>query len=230
VPVSAVLTRKRIDDKVFDRIDRAVVHGSTFAKNDLAMAAGIATLDVIKDGCRIARAAQLGERLQNSLKEIEGGYEFVQAVRGKGLMIGVEFGPPSSLRLKASWHLLETASKGLFCQLVTIPLFRDHKVLTQVAGRASHTIKLLPPLVITDEDCDLIEHAFDDVIAATQSSGAIWSLGKKLVGNALQARGQRLGRRVRLVRAAAASGCTPSRGLTVLESRQSRPSMQPRRL
>ena len=45
VPVGALLTRKSIFDKMFNRMDRAVVHGSTFAKNDLAMAAGIATLD-----------------------------------------------------------------------------------------------------------------------------------------------------------------------------------------
>ena len=50
VPSSAVLMRKPIFDKVFNRMDRAVVHGSTFAKNDLAMAAGIATLDVIEVG------------------------------------------------------------------------------------------------------------------------------------------------------------------------------------
>ena len=43
-----VLTRKSIFDKVFNRMDRAVVHGSTFSKNDLAMAAGIATLEVIE--------------------------------------------------------------------------------------------------------------------------------------------------------------------------------------
>jgi ornithine--oxo-acid transaminase len=62
-------------------------------------------------------------------------------------------------------------------------------VLTQVAGHASHTVKLLPPLVITDEDCDLIERSFDDVIAATHRvPGAIWSLGKTLAGNAMQAR------------------------------------------
>jgi ornithine--oxo-acid transaminase len=190
VPVGAVLTRKRIYDKVFDRMDRAVVHGSTFAKNDLAMAAGIATLEVIKHERLIARAARLGERLRRSFTQLFERYEFVRAVRGKGLMIGIEFGPPSSLKLKASWNLLESASKGLFCQLVTIPLFRDYRVLTQVAGHASHTIKLLPPLVITDEDCDLIEHCFDDVIAATHRvPGAIWSLGKQLVGNAVQARG-----------------------------------------
>jgi ornithine--oxo-acid transaminase len=190
VPVGVVLTRKHIYDKIFDRMDRAVVHGSTFAKNDLAMAAGIATLEVIRHERLIDRAERLGERLQAGFREMLGRYEFMHAVRGKGLMIGIEFGPPKSLTLKASWNLLETANKGLFCQLVTIPLFRDHKVLTQVAGHASHTVKLLPPLVISDEDCGHIERAFDDVIAATHRvPGAIWSLGKTLVGNALQARG-----------------------------------------
>ena len=88
-------------------------------------------------------------------------YELLKEVRGKGLMIGVEFGAPNSLKLKASWNVLETASKGLFCQLITIPLFKDHKILTQVAGHGSHTIKLLPPLIINDEDCNWIERSFD---------------------------------------------------------------------
>jgi acetylornithine/succinyldiaminopimelate/putrescine aminotransferase len=71
------------------------------------------------------------------------GYELLKEVRGKGLMIGIEFGPPKSLRLKASWNVLETANKGLFCQLITLPLFNDHKILTQVSGHGSHTIKLV---------------------------------------------------------------------------------------
>ena len=102
-------------------------------------------------------------------------------------MIGVEFGLPKSLKLKASWNIVETASSGLFCQLIAIPLFKDHKILTQVAGHASHTIKLLPPLVITEEDCSWIEKSFDDVIAASHKvPGAIWSLGKTLVDNAVR--------------------------------------------
>ena len=48
MPVGAVLTRKAIFEKMFNRMDRAVVHGSTFGKNDLAMAAGLATLEVIE--------------------------------------------------------------------------------------------------------------------------------------------------------------------------------------
>jgi ornithine--oxo-acid transaminase len=103
-------------------------------------------------------------------------------------MIGIEFGPPRSARLRASWNLLETASSGLFCQLIVIPLFNDHKLLTQVAGHGNHTIKLLPTLTISDEDCHLIERSFDNVIAnAHRTTGAIWKFGKTLIGNAVRA-------------------------------------------
>src|SRR5262249_20574199 len=49
VPVGAVATKRWIFDRVFDRMDRAVVHGSTFSKTDIAMAAGLATLTVIEE-------------------------------------------------------------------------------------------------------------------------------------------------------------------------------------
>jgi ornithine--oxo-acid transaminase len=186
VPVGAVLMRKWVFNKVFSRMDRAVVHGSTFSKNDLAMAAGIATLEVMKAERVIENAARTGERLLRGLSALSENYELVKDVRGKGLMIGVEFGSPSSLKLKASWNVLETASKGLFCQLITIPLFKQHKILTQVAGHASHTIKLIPPLIIDDEDCDWIVRAFDDVIADSHKAGAVWSLGKTLVEHAMR--------------------------------------------
>src|SRR6201985_3000061 len=187
VPVGAVLTRKGIFDKIFNQMDRAVVHGSTFAKNDLAMAAGIATLDVMESEKLIETAAKRGAELRLALTRMVPGYELMKEVRGKGLMIGVEFGPPKSLRLKASWNVLETANKGLFCQLITVPLFKDHKILTQVSGHGSHTIKLLPSLTITEDDCKWIETAFDSVIASSHKvPGAIWSLGKTLVDNAVR--------------------------------------------
>jgi ornithine--oxo-acid transaminase len=189
VPVGAVLTHKWIFDKVFDRMERAVVHGSTFAKNDLAMAAGLATLEVIEAEGLVQNAERLGNRLLAAFERMAGKHELVKTVRGKGLMIGIEFGVPHSLKLKASWNLLETANSGLFCQLIVIPLLKEHRILTQVAGHGNHTIKLLPPLVITDSDCEWIERSFESVIAdAHRVPGAIWSLGKTLIENATRAR------------------------------------------
>src|SRR5436853_763468 len=189
VPVGAVLMRKRIHDKMFNRMDRAVVHGSTFGKNDLAMAAGIATLEIMEADHVTENAARTGQRLLRGLSALCENYELLKEVRGKGLMIGVEFGSPNSLKLKASWNVLETASKGLFCQLITIPLFKDHKILTQVAGHGSHTVKLIPPLIINDEDCDWTVRPFDDVVADSHRAGAVWSLGKTLVEHAMRASG-----------------------------------------
>jgi len=189
VPVGAVLTHKWVFDKVFNSMVRAVVHGSTFSKNDLAMAAGLATLEVIESERLIEKSAQLGERLLRSFEEMSRRHELIRSVRGKGLMIGIEFGPPRSARLRASWNLLETASSGLFCQLIVIPLFNDHQLLTQVAGHGNHTIKLLPSLTISEDDCEWIEQSFDAVIAgAHRTTGAVWKLGKTLVGNAVRAR------------------------------------------
>jgi ornithine--oxo-acid transaminase len=188
VPVGAVLTHKWVFDKVFNRMARAVVHGSTFSKNDLAMAAGLATLEVIESERLIEKSARVGERLLRSFGEMSRRHELIKSVRGKGLMIGIEFGSPRSSRLRASWNVIETASNGLFAQLIVIPLFSDHKVLTQVAGHSSHTIKLLPTLTITDEDCAWIERSFETVITgAHRTTGAVWKLGRTLVKNAVRA-------------------------------------------
>jgi ornithine--oxo-acid transaminase len=189
VPVGAVLTRKWIFDRVFNRMDRAVVHGSTFSKNDLAMAAGIATLEVIEAEGLIDNAARTGARLLESFARMKHRHELIKDVRGKGLLLGIEFGPPRSLTLKASWHALEAVNTGLFCQLITIPLFKEHKVLSLVAGHGIHTVKLQPPLTLTDGDCDWIERALEEVVAdAHRVPGAAWSLGKSLVGHAMKAR------------------------------------------
>ena len=85
-------------------------------------------------------------------------------VRGRGLMIGIEFRRPRSVRLRAQWTLLETMRTGLFTQLVVVPLFRDHGILTQVAGDHQNVLKILPPLITTDEQADAFVDALDDVL------------------------------------------------------------------
>jgi ornithine--oxo-acid transaminase len=187
VPVGAVLTRRKIFHKVFDRMDRAVAHGSTFGTNDLAMAAGIATLDVLESERLVENAARIGEYLARQLAEKISHHEFLHDLRGKGLMIGIEFGPPRSLKLKTSWHAIETSRKGLFCQLISIPLFKEHNILSQAASHTSHTIKLLPALVLSEADCDWIVNGFASVLAGSERvPGAIWSLGKTLIGHAIR--------------------------------------------
>jgi ornithine--oxo-acid transaminase len=180
--------RKTIFDRMFDRMDRTFVHGSTFSKNDLAMAAGLATLTVLEDERLIERAAEFGEQLIEGLRRRLGDYELVKAVRGKGMMLAIEFGPPKSLRLRAAYALMEEASPGLFCQMILIPLFARHRILAQVAGHEMPVIKLLPPLVVDQTDIDWIETGLEDVVRAAHTLGAVWELGRTLAGHAVKAR------------------------------------------
>jgi ornithine--oxo-acid transaminase len=187
VPVGAIAMTQQVMDTVFNRMDRAVVHGSTFSKNNLAMAAGLATLRVIEDEKLVENSAKIGENIIKAINATTGKFEFLKEARGMGMMIAIEFHPPKSLSLKAAWSMLEAANKGLFCQMITIPLFKDHRILTQVAGHGMNVVKLLPPLNLTQKDHDWIVNSFDQVIADThQVPGSIWSLGKTLASHAIK--------------------------------------------
>jgi ornithine--oxo-acid transaminase len=187
IPVGGVAMTEKIMDAVFNRMDRAVVHGSTFSKNNMAMAAGLATLRVIEDEKLIENSAEKGKMIIDGINAMAGKYEFLQEARGKGLMIAIEFHAPRSLSLKAAWAMLEAANKGLFCQMITIPLFKEHRILSQVAGHGMNVVKLLPPLNLTDKDCQNILAAFEHTIAETHKvPGSIWNLGKTLAGHAIK--------------------------------------------
>ncbi len=103
--------------------------GTTFGGNHLACAAAIAVLEIMRDENLVENAARTGERLIARLRAIPE----IKEVRGRGLMIGMEIdGDASELRRKL--------------------LFGNH-VFTGGAG--IHTVRLLPPLTITDGEADI---------------------------------------------------------------------------
>ena len=187
VPVGGVAMTTKIMDTVFNRMDRAVVHGSTFSKNNMAMAAGLASLHVIHEEKLVENSARVGEDIISTINASSEKYEFLKEARGKGSMIAIEFQSPKSLSLKAAWAMLEAANKGLFCQMITIPLFKEHRILSQVAGHGMNVVKLLPPLNLTQKDRDWIVDSFDKTIADTHNvTGSIWTLGKNLASHAIK--------------------------------------------
>jgi|Deesub1362B_J571_1020462.scaffolds.fasta_scaffold11816_2 acetylornithine/succinyldiaminopimelate/putrescine aminotransferase len=189
IPVGAIVTRREIHRKVFRNLERAVVHSNTFGMNELAMAAGLAALKVIEEERLVERAAEMGARFMEGLKWLQEKYEMVADVRGKGLMLGIEFGPPSSLKLKAAWKGVEGVKRGLFAQLIVMGLMREHRLLTQVSAHGVNIIKFLPPLVVGEEEIDYALEALDHVLSeAHRFPGGIWGLAKDLVRGALGAR------------------------------------------
>jgi ornithine--oxo-acid transaminase len=162
VPVGALLMSERVYDRVFDSLEHSVSHGSTFAPNDLAMAAGLATLHELDDAQLVERAARLGDHLLERTRPFLEEFDVVRDVRGLGLLWAMEFAEPQSGSL--AWRVMERVQTGLFAQLVVVPLFTKHRILTQVAGYDTAVLKAIPPLVITEQDIDEFAAALDDVV------------------------------------------------------------------
>ena len=168
VPIGAVLVSRRAFAKVFDGMERAVRHGSTFGGNDLAAAAALATLRVLDREDLVARSERMGELLLELTAPLVERYEVVREVRGLGLMWAIELGPPAGRVRRSLWDAVERRQAGLFSQLVTVPLFRDHKILCQVAGHSMNTIKALPALVIEEEEIRRFAAALEETVAAAE--------------------------------------------------------------
>jgi len=185
VPVGAMLTKGWIYEKVFSSMDRMMVHSTTFKGGTLAMAAGLASLHVIDSEGLVENAARTGEALQAALRAMAEKFDVLADVRGRGLMIGLEFDKPSSLRARTSWNMLQKARVGLFAQMIVVALFQRHRMLTQVSGDHMEVIKLIPPLMITDGDVKAFAEAFNEVLEdASKGGGLIWEFGRTLVKQA----------------------------------------------
>ncbi len=166
VPVGALLMSKAVHEAVFDSLEHSFSHGSTFAPNELAMAAGLATLHELDEQDLVARTALLGSRLLDLTLPLVERYDVVRDVRGIGLLWAIEFAEPAGGR--RSYRLLDRVQPGLFAQVVVVPLFKEHRILSQVAGHKIPVIKGIPPLTISEADLDWFAEALDETIRKAQ--------------------------------------------------------------
>jgi len=145
VPIGACLARGKAAEVL-----SAGKHGSTFGGNPLACSAALAVLKTIASGNLAARAKELGDRIAADFRRTLGGNAHVLDVRNKGLMIGIELDQPCG-------------------ELVALAL--DAGLLVNVT--AERTIRLLPPLIMTDEQAQLLVQELAALIASfTQRAGA----------------------------------------------------------
>jgi ornithine--oxo-acid transaminase len=170
MPVAAMATSREIYQRAVGTLERSYVHQSTFGRNRLSMAAGLATVRIIERDRLVERAARIGTALLEGFAELQKRHEIVREVRGSGLMIGIELGAPTGAIARLNWRLIHMASEGLFPQLIVIPLHRDHRVITMAAGK-NDVIKLLPPLTVSEAEINAFLAALDTVLEDCQGSG-----------------------------------------------------------
>jgi acetylornithine/succinyldiaminopimelate/putrescine aminotransferase len=187
MPVAAMVTRREIYQRAVGALERCYVHQSTYGRNRLSMAAGMAALRVIARDGLVERAARIGELLLDGLEELRSRHPLIKEVRASGLMIGIELGMPASRVARLNWRLIHLASEGLFPQLVVIPLHRDHGIITMAAGK-NDVIKLLPPLTLSEHEAQDFLLALDAVLAECESGGGSWSVVREIATATLRRR------------------------------------------
>ena len=133
-------------------------HAGTFRGNQLALAAGAATIEHIVDHGLAERAATLGERLLDGLRERTAGLPVVGDVRGRGLMVGVELVDPQ--RCDADGLPLPDGALASAVQRAML----DLGVLVEIGGREGAVVRFLPPLIIEPEHVDRIAETFGKAV------------------------------------------------------------------
>lgn len=185
-PIAATIGTERIFAKVYSNMTRVLVHDTTYSHNNTGAAAGLAALSVIDEEGLIANAAARGAELMEALSDAARRYDFITDVRGRGLMIGIEFGRPQSLRRRARYAPMTLARKGMFTQMIVCDLFERHHILTQTASDHADVLKLLPPLTTSSEDVAWFMSAFHAVMdGVSQSSRPVWHFARGLTTRAL---------------------------------------------
>jgi ornithine--oxo-acid transaminase len=187
VPVSAVLMSDAIHNAVFSSFKSSIVHASTFSENSLSMRAGLATLDVLEGEKLGERASESGMELQLRLNDALAGYEMVKTVRGKGLLVGIEFTAPRSVLLRAPFEAFAQIHPAMFGQILVMNLFRDGGILTQICGNDFMVLKAAPPLVTTPSQIGEFVSAIRDVVELAHHPGAFWSQALGMARRAIAA-------------------------------------------
>lgn len=175
IPVGAVLMTDGVYESTYGGLRRAIIHTSTFSENSLAMRAALATLEVLESEQLGRRAEEMGALLSNRLAETLCRYEMVKDVRGEGLLLGIEFAAPKTLRLRIPFEAFMRIHPAMFGQIVVMRMFRDHGILTQICGNNFTVLKVAPPLVVTQTQIEEFVAAIADVVELAHSSGTFWS-------------------------------------------------------
>ena len=175
IPCCAVLMSDHIYESVYSSLKRAIVHTSTFSENNLAMRAGLATLDVLEREHLGERAHNLGHYLREGLRAALSDYEMVDEIRGIGLLNGIVFKAPRKLSLRAPFEAFRHIHPAMFGQLVVMRLFRDQGILTQICGNNFMVLKAAPPLIVEERQADEFVRGVTAVVDLMHTSASFWT-------------------------------------------------------
>ncbi|WP_053014021.1 diaminobutyrate--2-oxoglutarate transaminase [Caldimonas brevitalea] len=138
-------------------------HAGTFRGNQLAMAAGTATLQTLRSEQLASHAGAMGERLRGHLLQLQRDHACIGQVRGTGLMLGMEIVDPEPPATRTGAHPPDTAlARSLQQQCLR------QGVILELGGRHGAVVRLLPPLIITAEEIDIVAERIERALRAAR--------------------------------------------------------------
>jgi 4-aminobutyrate aminotransferase len=149
LPLSGIMARRELIERFAPG-----AHGGTYGGNAVACAAALATLDVIAAEGLLENARQQGERLLSNVRRIAASHATVAEVRGRGLMIGIEFAEGDELRPRPD------LAKALLHEAF------ERKLLLLSCGTYGQVVRIIPPLVTTDTEVDSAVEVIEESLAA----------------------------------------------------------------
>jgi ornithine--oxo-acid transaminase len=185
VPSGAVLMTDAIYDSVYGSLKRSLIHTSTFSENGLAMRVGLAVLDALEAEDAGLHSAVLGSYTRRQLRERLAGFEMVSEIRGEGLFTGIAFRPPRTLTLRLAYEAFTKIHPAMFGQVLVMRLFRDYGVLAQICGNNFTVLKLVPPLIVTQQQIDEAIAAVHEVVKLAHSPTVFWTEAQGLARRAI---------------------------------------------
>ncbi|MDD4751716.1 MAG: aspartate aminotransferase family protein [Desulfitobacteriaceae bacterium] len=188
MPLAAYIASESVWKKAYGSVDKATLHTSTFGGNSRAAAAGIATMEVICRENIPLQAREKGKYLMEKLKDFQKKYSFVREVRGKGLMIGIEFSQPEKGFLSyLTRGAVEKVAAEYTGSLVAGELLNKYRIITAYTLNNPNVIRLEPPLTVSYEQLDILVDALNRICRKHKSfSSMAISSAKTVLGSMLK--------------------------------------------
>jgi putrescine aminotransferase len=170
MPIGATICKKATWEKAYGGLTKAILHTSTFGGGTRACAAALLTIQKIIHEQLDQRAAELGTYFLAALKTLKERYQLIKEVRGKGLLIGLEFDKPVSGVLdKISAGSIGRLAKEYFASIVAGELMNKYGVITAYTLNNPNVMRLEPPLIVAKEQIDHVLNSLEDIFGKHKS-------------------------------------------------------------
>lgn len=169
MPIGAYMTSDELWRKAYGTMEKALLHTSTFGGNTAACAAALKTIQIILENDLCRQAKEKGDYFLAQLRKLKDKYPLLKDVRGRGLMIGLEFQQPDTGDKKFSFRItmnvVNKLAQEYMGSLVAGELFNKHRIITAYTLNNPNVIRLEPPLIVSREQLDRVLNALEDVLA-----------------------------------------------------------------